>query len=199
VGRDEARDLQHDLQMRPQRDRARVAADGAPVDVGADAAAREAGQPRRRQRLAPDGEEVAEAAGRPIGGELDQAGRLARDQRPEAPTAVDVRPDETRRDDADARRDDDDVAVGEDLEMNAATRADRCPARPARRRRRSVEPTGPDGERQIRRVGRDDRRRRPTTAREPDDDGDRRRERSPRGRYGFTRTERARLALGAYG
>jgi hypothetical protein len=199
VGRDEACDLQHDLEMRPQRDRARVAADGAPVDVGADPAAREAGQPPGRQRLAPDGEEVAKAPGRPIGGQLDQAGRLARDHRPEATAAADIRPDEARRDDADARRDDDDVAVGKELEMNAATLADRCPARPARPRRRPVEPTGPDGERQIRRVGRDDRRRRPTAAGEPGDDGDRRRERSRRARYGFTRTERAWLALGAYG
>lgn len=125
VRRDIAADLDDDLVVRTQHELARV--DTAPdaVQVQTDPAA-EAEQPVAGERLAPDGEERAEAS-RPV--EMHDAGRI---ERPQLRTAAGGTY-------ADSRRDDDDAAVREELQVNVASRpADGAYARGMHRRSRVV-------------------------------------------------------------
>src|SRR5437763_8992228 len=80
VRRDVAADLEHDLGVPAKRDRAELPEPPAAADVGAHRCGtrrREAREPRRRERLSPDGEEVAEPQAR-AAPHLDDAGRLER-------------------------------------------------------------------------------------------------------------------------
>lgn len=79
---DVAADLQHHLSVRQQRNRARVSAPKTPVDERRDATA-ESREARSRQRLAPDGEELADR--RPCSAwEFDDAGGRCRPHRERA-------------------------------------------------------------------------------------------------------------------
>ena len=115
VGRDVAGDLEHDLVAVVQHEPARI--DGAARAVDEDGhGAAEAGEPRRRERLAPDGEDRAEPRAGVI--EADDAGGIDRPDGRAAVRADDVAEMERRPADADAGRDDHDAAVREQLEMD---------------------------------------------------------------------------------
>ena len=115
VRRDVAGDLEHDLVAVVQDESARIDGPARAVDEDGHCAA-EAGEPRRRERLAPDGEDRPEPRARAI--EPDDAGRVDRPDRCAAACADDVAEAERRPADTDAGGDDHDALAREQLEMD---------------------------------------------------------------------------------
>ena len=87
VGRDVAVELDHDLALVGERDRTRIGVHPLARDEHLDRAG-ERQHPARAQRLAPDGEQVAEGQVRIV--EVEHAGRLQRAQARAAPGRVDA-------------------------------------------------------------------------------------------------------------
>jgi hypothetical protein len=121
VRRDVAADLEHELVAVPEHDRARIAADQDAVAIEAHPAA-EPGEPSWRERLAPRGEEAAE---RRRAVEDDDTGRVGRPEPRAAARSHDAAELELRTPQADGRRDDDDTAVREELDVHALSAVER--------------------------------------------------------------------------
>jgi hypothetical protein len=120
MGRDEAAELDHDLGVMGERDRADGAVPAPAVDPRAHGPV-EAGEPPRRERLAPDREQVGE---RGLRGELDDAGRVARADGVAATGAADVQAlDLERRRHPDAGRQEQGAAVREQLDVRLVAAA----------------------------------------------------------------------------
>ena len=122
--RDEPTDLEHDLVAVAQRDRSGITPQAHPIPKEGDDTVK-AQEPGPTERHAPDREQVAER-GRAI--EADDAGGFARPRVRAAARAAD----------ADARRDDDRVAVAEELEVHAPELGGGTRARRVHRRARLV-------------------------------------------------------------
>jgi hypothetical protein len=142
VRRDVAADLEHELVAVAEHEGARIAPDADAVSVQTDISV-ESGQPLRRQRLAPDGEQAAER-GRAV--EDDDAGRVGRPEAGAAAGEHDTAELELRATQADGRRDDDDAAVREELDVHARGPVQRSGDTHAVRGRRRVV-TRPDADR----------------------------------------------------
>jgi hypothetical protein len=123
VRRDVAANLEHELVAVAEHEGARVAPDADAVSVHADISV-EPGQPLRRQRLAPDGEQAAQRRGAV---EDDDAGRVGRPEAGAAASGDDTAELELRAAQADGRGDDDDAAVREELDVHT-----RCSVQGAR-------------------------------------------------------------------
>ncbi|MDX6466407.1 MAG: hypothetical protein QOI27_1447 [Gaiellaceae bacterium] len=144
VRRDVAANLEHELVAVAERDETRIAANEDAVPVQADLPA-EPGQPLRRQRLAPDGEQAAEGR-RAV--EDDDTGRIGRPEAGAAASEHDTAELEPRAAQAERRRDDHDAAVREELEMHARGSAQRGRETDAvRRGRRAISRADADGRR----------------------------------------------------
>jgi hypothetical protein len=119
--RDVAADLEHDLRVEAEVQRAWVPVPASTVDVHRDRTA-ERQEPVVAESLAPDAEEPSE---RGLALVIDDAARIERPDTRAAARRADAAEPPARSLETDRRRDDDDPPPGEQLEVNARTSLDR--------------------------------------------------------------------------
>jgi hypothetical protein len=124
--RDVSAELEHDLSVPSQRNRAQIATPALPPDEGKDRGRRpEAGNPMRADLLSPESEEIAESRAA-AEAHLDNPGRIERPERIGAAAGYDprkIQPGGFR--DSDRSRHDHDLPSDEQLEVDAESS---CPA-----------------------------------------------------------------------
>ncbi len=128
-----AADLEHDLGLGPERQRAWVTSPPDAVHVDRDRAA-ERGESARSERLAPDPKETAQRRRAFV---VDDAARIERPGTASAARVHDAAQMETSSLEPDGRRDDDHAALRKQLDMNARAHVERSRVADEARRRRS--------------------------------------------------------------